>query len=131
MIDSNILIYHFADDIPATEQDEIKSIFKKSFNISVITKIEFLGWKRHTESGLKEATDFLQESRVIYIDEDIASKTIELRKNHSIKLPDALIAATALNGDYILVTRNESDFKNLGLQIYNPFTSLQETGKET
>jgi predicted nucleic acid-binding protein len=48
-------------------------------------------------------------------------EAIKLRKNHSIKLPDALIAATALNGGYILVTRNETDFKNLGLQIYNPF----------
>jgi len=121
LIDSNILIYHFADEIPVEEQDRIKSIFKKSFNISIIAKIEFLGWKRHTESGFKEAKEFLQKSRVIYIDENIASRTIKLRKNHSIKLPDALIAATALNGGYILVTRNETDFKNLGLQIYNPF----------
>ena len=65
MIDSNILIYHFADEIPAEEQDKIKSIFKKSFNISIIAKIEFLGWKRHTESGFKEAKEFLQKSRVI------------------------------------------------------------------
>jgi len=121
LIDSNILIYHFADEIPVEEQDKIKSIFKKSFNISIIAKIEFLGWKRHTENGFKEAKEFLEKSRVIYIDENIASRTIKLRKNHSIKLPDALIAATALNGGYILVTRNETDFKNLGLQIYNPF----------
>ena len=121
LIDSNILIYHFAGEISVQEQDKIKFIFKKSFNISIITKIEFLGWKRHTESGFKEAQEFLQESRVIYIDDEIASRTIELRKKHSIKLPDALIAATALAGGYILVTRNEYDFKNLELKIYNPF----------
>lgn len=121
MIDSNILIYHFADEIPREEQDKIKSIFKKSFNISIIAKIEFLGWRRHTESGFKEAKEFLQKSRVIYIDENIASRTIELRKNYSIKLPDALIAATVLSGGYTLVTRNENDFRNLGLGIYNPF----------
>jgi predicted nucleic acid-binding protein len=121
LIDSNILIYHFADEIPGEEQDKIKSIFKKSFNISIIAKIEFLGWRRHTESGFKEAKEFLQKSRVIYIDENIASQTTELRRNHSIKLPDALIAATALSGGYILVTRNENDFRNLGLEIYNPF----------
>jgi len=43
LIDTNILIYHFADEIPGEAQDKIKSIFKKSFNISIITKIEFLG----------------------------------------------------------------------------------------
>ncbi|MGD2087310.1 MAG: hypothetical protein PVH61_14085 [Candidatus Aminicenantes bacterium] len=64
LIDSNILIYHFADEIPVDEQDKIKSIFKKSFNISIIAKIEFLGWRRHTESGFKEAKEFLQKSRV-------------------------------------------------------------------
>jgi len=121
LIDTNILIYHFADEIPKEEQDKIKSIFKKSFNISIITKIEFLGWRSHTESGFKEAKEFLQKSRVIYIDEDIASRTIEIRKKYSIKLPDALIAATALSGGYTLVTRNENDFKSFGLEIYNPF----------
>ena len=131
MIDSNILIYHFAGEIPVQEQDKIKAIFKKSFNISIITKIEFLGWKRHTESGFKEAKEFLQESIVIYIDDEIAERTIELRKNHSINLPDALIAATALNGGYILVTRNESDFKNLGLGIYNPFRVIEDESENT
>jgi toxin FitB len=121
LIDTNILIYHFADEIPEGEQYKIKTILKKSFNISIITQIEFLGWKRHTESGFKEAKEFLQKSRIIYIDEQIASRTIDIRKRSSIKLPDALIAATALSGNYILVTRNEADFQHLGLTLYNPF----------
>lgn len=122
LIDTNILIYHFADAIPGEEQDKIKSIFKKSFNMSIISKIEFLGWKKHTKRGFNEAKEFLQKSKVIYIDEEIASRTIELRKFHSIKLPDALIAATAQCMNLTLVTRNEVDFKNLDLEIYNPFT---------
>jgi predicted nucleic acid-binding protein len=137
LIDTNILIYHFADEIPGKEQDKIKSIFKKSFNLSVVAKIEFLGWKKHTEKGFKKAEDFLHKSKVIYIDKEIASKTIEIRKNHSMKLPDALIAATAICGGYTLVTRNEDDFKNLDLKIYNPFKETQKekeekaTGRET
>jgi predicted nucleic acid-binding protein len=121
LIDTNILIYHFADEIPEKEQDKIKSIFKKSFHISIVSKIEFLGWKKHTENGFKEAEEFLGKSEVIYIDKEIASKTIEFRRTHSIKLPDALISATAFCGNYTIVTRNEDDFKNFGLKIYNPF----------
>jgi len=35
---------------------------------------------------------------------------------------DALIAATAIRHDLIIVTRNEADFAGLGLNIVNPFT---------
>jgi predicted nucleic acid-binding protein len=38
------------------------------------------------------------------------------------KLPDAIIAATALVYDLTLITRNTSDFKNMeGLKVINPF----------
>lgn len=49
-------------------------------------------------------------------------KGIEVRKNYSVKLPDAIIAATALVHDYTLVTRNASDFKKIsGLKLLNPW----------
>ena len=124
LIDTNILIYHFADKIPEEEQLKINTILKNSFNISIITEIEFLGWQKHTKNGFNKAKELLQSSRVINIDKQIASKTIEIRQKHSVKLPDALISATALNGDYTLITRNTKDFISLGLRIYNPFKAM-------
>jgi hypothetical protein len=46
---------------------------------------------------------------------------IDIRKEKSIKLPDAIIAATAVQYSAILVTRNTKDFKALALETYNPF----------
>lgn len=40
--------------------------------------------------------DFIDESCVFELEKDIKLKTPELRKNARIKLPDAIIAATAL-----------------------------------
>ncbi|MDR1220966.1 MAG: PIN domain-containing protein [Treponema sp.] len=38
------------------------------------------------------------------------------------KLPDAIIAATALTENFALVTRNNDDFKNIaGLELLNPW----------
>jgi predicted nucleic acid-binding protein len=48
---------------------------------------------------------------------------IEIRQANRIKLPDAIIAATALQNSAILVTRNTKDFKTLALETYNPFDS--------
>jgi hypothetical protein len=46
-----------------------------------------------------------------------------LRRNNNIKLADALIAATALLNNLVLVTGNEEDFKAIEeLEIYNPLT---------
>jgi len=41
-------------------------------------------------------TDFIEASNVFLLTEPIVLKTIEIRKESKIKLPDAIIAATAL-----------------------------------
>ena len=52
----------------------------------------------------------------------IKYKTADIRKKQKIKLPDAIIAATALVYELSLVSRNVSDFKNIdGLQLINPW----------
>jgi predicted nucleic acid-binding protein len=61
---------------------------------------------------------------VVLVDEELADLAIDLRRNNNIRLADALIAATAMCNDLVLVTRNEEDFVSLhGLEIYNPFKS--------
>lgn len=51
----------------------------------------------------------------------IIEKTIEIRKRSKIKLPDAIIAASALVNNATLVTNNVKDFKMIdGISIVNP-----------
>ena len=60
---------------------------------------------------------------ILDITDKIAETSIDLRKNLKTKLPDALIAATALVYDLILITRNKSGFENIiGLKIINPYS---------
>lgn len=52
---------------------------------------------------------------------DIIDTCVELRKENAIKLPDAIIAATALSRKLVIVTRNISDFKGINnLEVLNP-----------
>ena len=123
LLDTNILIYLFADTIPKKEVNKIEEIFRTSFNISILTKIEFLGWEKHTEEGFEKAREFISFANVFSLTDEIVDLTVDIRRQSKIKLPDAVIAATSLNNNLILVTRNDNDFKDIkGLEIYNPFS---------
>ncbi|MGN6248483.1 MAG: type II toxin-antitoxin system VapC family toxin, partial [Ginsengibacter sp.] len=70
------------------------------------------------DEDLSLINDFISESVVFGLTEDIIQRTISLRKSKKIKLPDAVIAATALENNLQLLTLNVKDFKNIsGLTI--------------
>jgi predicted nucleic acid-binding protein len=121
LVDTNILIYHFDDSIPSASKELLNHIFKEYFNVSVVTKIEFLGFRRHTDESYSRAVQFLSFSNIVGLDDEITQKSIDLRRQFTVKLPDAVIAATAIVGKLIVVTRNTTDFADLGVTVYNPF----------
>lgn len=121
LVDTNILIYHFDDSLPVAYRGKIHQVFKEYFNVSVITKMEFLGFRGHTDDSYQKAERFLSHATVIGLEEAIVNKAIELRRTAAIKLPDAVIAATALMYDLTLITRNVDDFTTCGISSFNPF----------
>ncbi|SPD73158.1 conserved hypothetical protein [uncultured Desulfobacterium sp.] len=58
---------------------------------------------------------------IIYVDQKIADIVVDIRKKNRIKLPDAIISATAISENVQLVTRNIDDFENINVKILNPF----------
>ncbi|MCK4487516.1 MAG: PIN domain-containing protein [Desulfobacterales bacterium] len=59
--------------------------------------------------------------RLFDLDQPIFEKTIQLRRTRKMRLPDAIIAATASCHNLTLVTRNVSDFAKSDIEILNPF----------
>ena len=109
LIDTNVLIGCIGKNLPAKAQKILARIIDEEFNISFINKIEVLGHP----SADKELREFIGLANVYDVTEEIIEKTIEIRRSHKTKLPDAIIAATALVGNLTLSTRNVSDFKNI------------------
>lgn len=121
LIDTNILIYHFNNNIPEKSRPKLNDIFLNNFNISIISKMEFLGFKEHTRASFLKSKQFLKHANIININDRIVDNVIKLKRKHSIKLPDAVIAATAQTSGLTIVTRNEQDFKIIKCKIFNPF----------
>ena len=122
LFDSNILIYHLRGSLNQRGSDLILEGLSGKGAYSIISKIELLGFNQ-TPAEEQQARLFLSGLQELELTSDIAEQTIQLRKNHKIKLPDAAIAATALIHQLTLITRNTSDFIRIaGLNIINPLT---------
>ena len=116
LFDSNIIIYLSKKEIPYSYIDQFDE-----HNISVITYMEILGHRFRDKREEKFIQELLELFNMLYIDRQIADKVIEIRKKERIKLPDAIIAATAISNELSLITRNINDFKKIEVSISNPF----------
>jgi len=121
LIDTNILIYHTKGSEVAL--DFLTNIIdESSINISILTKIEFMGWDKHTPEGFEKCKKLIESANIYPLDEEVANKAIELKRQVNIKLADAVIGATALVNNLKLATRNVDDFTMLkDLTLVNPF----------
>ena len=123
LLDTNTIIYFLQQQFPPKATafvDKLLMTSKPCF--SVITEIELLCWKTATSKDIKLIQDFIKDSTVIELERSITLVTVDIRKSHKIKLPDAIIAATALIYELTLITRNVSDFKDIaGLRMKNPW----------
>ena len=81
--------------LPAKALSFIDSIVDENFAISVINKIELLGFDGLTETEEEMFNEFISAAIIFDLDHNIVSKTIDIKRTHKTKLPDAIIAATA------------------------------------
>ncbi|HSF32794.1 MAG TPA: type II toxin-antitoxin system VapC family toxin [Candidatus Tectomicrobia bacterium] len=121
VFDSNILIYHLNDALPLSVLNQVESWITEGAVISVMSRIEVLGYPQ-TVDQLQQAMQLLAYFEEIPLHEAVVQRTITLRQQYRIRLPDALIAATALDLGFPLVTRNTQDFQAINdLIMLNPF----------
>jgi len=120
LIDSNAVIDYLGNKFPVTGMQFMNSVVDAIPALSVITKIEVLGFNAPQDYDTL-FTNFMNDATVIDLASPIIDQTIALRKLYKIKLPDAIIAATTIVHDCTLITRNTKDFENIqGLKITNP-----------
>ncbi len=106
LFDTNILV-DYLNAVPQA-RTELRRYSEKA--VSIITWMEVMvGATGDVESATRS---FLGTFDVIALDANIAERAVSLQRNHHIKLPDAIIWATAQAHAMLLVTRNTRDFSS-------------------
>ena len=117
LVDSNIIIYHLNNESIATQ---FLSQNYLQIAISQITYVEVLSFP-FTQKQEAEVKVLLSQFKIIDVTQAVSNQAVENRKIKKIKLPDNLIASTAMVNGLIIVTRNVKDFKSFDIKVLNIF----------
>ncbi len=111
LLDTNVLIEILKDN-PETQQKLAK--LQAPFSISSITAMELIYGARNKRETQK-LSQFIQLFDLVQVNESISATALQLiteyAKSHTLDIPDALIAATAIENNASLLTYNVKDFK--------------------
>jgi predicted nucleic acid-binding protein len=120
LIDSNIIIY-------ATQPEHAVLrgfIAEHAPAVSAVSYVEVLGYHALAEAEQQQLETFFGVATVLPLDQAVLDAAVRLRQRRRMSLGDALIAATCLVHNLILVTRNVRDFAWIPeLTLLDPFDS--------
>ena len=127
LIDTCTVVKYLDEILPPEAISFMDALVDDDSKVSFITKIELLVWNPPIAEDIKVRKEFLAGSEIHYINNEIIEDAIQIRKTTNIKLPDAIIAATAMHNNYVLLSTNDNDFNKvvpMGLKYLNPETAF-------
>jgi predicted nucleic acid-binding protein len=115
LLDTNILVYGLKG-LPF-----VKPYFEESCLISVITEIEITGVEGLSKNELNIRQAAIDFCTVIPLTNSIKNEAIKLKQQYKVKVPDAIVAATAITEGYTLVTADKGfrRFTSLSMILVN------------
>lgn len=114
LFDSSAIILYFNDALSTESFTLIKQAIEDGTGaISVITRAEVLAWPSHTAQSVELASTGMLGFEQINVNPEIADEAARIRRECNLKLPDALIAATAKLRGLAVVTANMRDFERV------------------
>lgn len=112
LVDTNIFIELFKGD--AEVLAKLEAVGPDTLGLSAVTAME-LYYGALNKLELQRIRKNLGSFRLCHITQDISARAMELvahyAKSHGLQIPDAIIAATALEHSFPLMTLNRKDFR--------------------
>lgn len=88
VLDTNVVLYFLAGRLA-------QALPPAEYYVSVITEMELLSYPLLTAVDESEIHDFLSDVAIVDLNREIKQSAIALRRQYRLKLPDAVVAATA------------------------------------
>lgn len=107
LLDTNVLIGLLKNHEPALLLAREAGLSLKRAGVSQISRIEMLGFPALSEEEERESLALLGLCQTVGITEAVEAKAIALRRTGKLKLPDAIVAASALATGARLLTLDE------------------------
>ncbi len=104
LLDTNIIIGLFARNPAVLDLLKTRQVKTHECAYNAITRMELLSYPAITVSDKLTLESFLSCMTYLAITQDIENETIQFRLNNKTKLPDAIIAATAIQHQIELLT---------------------------
>ena len=111
LLDTNVVLFVLSD------LNHLVVLKGCNLYISFITELELLSYPAISEKDKITIQKFISKTTIIDINTIIKENTIELRKKYKIKLPDAIISATALANNFVLYTNDKGLLKITEIKI--------------
>lgn len=106
LVDTNFLIHI------SLNSDLVTPFLDYSYGISYISEIELLGGFSINKENKKNAQNLIDNCYILEMNTEVKEQTILLKQKYKLKLPDAIIAATAIIYKLPFLT-SDADFKNI------------------
>lgn len=112
-LDTNAILYYLKDDADAVAM--FRQVFARNtpIYISAITELELFAFANLSAQEESLIEDLLATISVIAVDSRIARLAALVRRSYRLKVPDSVIAATAMFTGSTLLTRNTRDFRRI------------------
>jgi predicted nucleic acid-binding protein len=106
LVDTNFLIH--------TDQRNplVEPFLNENIAISFISEMELLGVFSISKSKKVSMQQIINECYVLEMNQSIKIVAIDLKQKYKLKLPDAIIAATAIHYNLMFIT-SDADFKSI------------------
>ena len=116
LADTNALIYLLNGNYCMTPY------LQKRLSFSVISEMELLSFPGITQQEEDSIKSLLQDCTELSISSEIKKQTIEIRKKYRIKLPDAIVSASAIVNNIPLITADKGfrQIAELSLELLIP-----------
>lgn len=108
LLDTNVVIGLLRGQASSVSLVQAENCDLGEMAISQISRLELLGYPKLPEQEKQTIEQFLAAIQILPIDADVEAQTIALCRSRKIKLPDAIIAATALAHGLKLLSLDES-----------------------